>query len=119
MYDKCQVQEKVKIFVRRAQKEFGLPIKKVRSNNGTEFKNTLAEEFLDEEGIKHEFFTPYTPQQNGVVERKNRTLLDMARTMLDEYKTSDLFGVTPSTPLAMPSTTSTYTRNSRRLHMSF
>jgi transposase InsO family protein len=41
--------------------------------------------------IKHEFSTPYTPQQNGVVERKNRTLLDMARTMLDEYKTPDRF----------------------------
>ena len=50
-----QVQEKVKIFVRRAQKEFGLPIKKVRSDNGTEFTNTLVEEFLDEESIKHEF----------------------------------------------------------------
>ena len=91
VYDKSQVQEKVKIFVRRAQREFGLPIKKIRSDNGTEFKNTLVEEFLDDEGIKHEFSTPYTPQQNGVVERKNRTLLDMARTMLDEYKTSDLF----------------------------
>jgi hypothetical protein len=44
-----------------------------------------------EEGIKHEFSYPYTPQQNGVVERKNRTLLDMARTMLDEYKTPDRF----------------------------
>ena len=53
MHDKCQVQEKVKIFVRRAQKEFGLPIKKVRSDNRTEFKNTLVEEFLNEEGIKH------------------------------------------------------------------
>jgi transposase InsO family protein len=46
---------------------------------------------LEEEGIKHEFSSPYTPQQNGVVERKNRTLLDMARTMLDEYKTPDRF----------------------------
>jgi transposase InsO family protein len=81
----------VNIFVRRAQKEFGLPIKKVRSDNVTEIKNTLAEEFLDEEGIKHEFLTPYTPQQNGVVERKNHTLIDMARTMLDEYKMPDLF----------------------------
>jgi transposase InsO family protein len=91
LYDKCQVQEKVKIFIRRAPKEFDLSIKKVRSDNGTEFKNTQVEEFLDEEGIKHEFSTPYTPQQNSIVERKNRTPIDMARTMLDEYKTSDLF----------------------------
>jgi hypothetical protein len=63
----------------------------VRSDNGTEFKNTQVEAFLDEEGIKHEFSTPYTPQQNGVVERKNQTLIGMARTMLDEYKTLDLF----------------------------
>ena len=62
LHNKCQVQKKVEIFVRRAQKEFGLPIKKVRSDNRTEFKNTLVEEFLDEEGIKHEFSTPYTPQ---------------------------------------------------------
>ena len=47
--------------------------------------------FLDEEGIKHEFSAPYTPQQNGVVERKNRTLIDMSRTMLDEYKTPDSY----------------------------
>jgi hypothetical protein len=68
-----------------------LRIKKIRSDNGTEFKNSQIEGFLEEEGIKHEFYSPYTPQQNGVVERKNRTLLDMARTMLDEYKTPDRF----------------------------
>jgi transposase InsO family protein len=62
LYDKCQVQEKVKIFIGRAQKEFSLPIKKVRSDNRTEFKNTQVEKFLDEEGIKHEFSIPYTPQ---------------------------------------------------------
>jgi transposase InsO family protein len=56
-----------------------------------EFKNSQIEGFLEEEGIKHEFSSPYTPQQNGVVGRKNRTLLDMARTMLDEYKTPDRF----------------------------
>ena len=81
----------MKIFIRRSQKQFGLSIKKVRSNNRTEFKNTLVEKILNKEGIKHEFSTPYTPQQNGVVERKNRTLIDMARTMLDEYKTLDIF----------------------------
>ena len=42
-------------------------------------------------GIKHEFSTPYTPQQNGVVEKKIQTLIDIARTMLDEYKTLDIF----------------------------
>jgi transposase InsO family protein len=68
-----------------------LRIKKIRSDNGTEFKNSQIERFLEEEGIKHEFSSPNTPQQNGVVERKNRTLLDMERTMLDEYKTPSRF----------------------------
>jgi transposase InsO family protein len=77
--------------LRRAENEFGLRIKKIRSDNGTEFKNSQIEGFLEDEGIKHEFSSPYTPQQNGVVKRKNRTLLDMARTMLDEYKTPDRF----------------------------
>jgi transposase InsO family protein len=81
----------LKGFLRWAQNEFGLRIKKIRSDNGTEFKNSQIEGFLEEEGIKHEFSSPYTPQQNGVVERKNRTLLDMARIMLDEYKTPDRF----------------------------
>jgi transposase InsO family protein len=68
-----------------------LRIKKIRSDNGTEFKNSQIEGFLKEEGIKQEFSSPYTPQQNSVVERKNRTLMDMARTMLEEYKTSNRF----------------------------
>jgi hypothetical protein len=76
--------------LRQAQNEFGLRIKKIRSDNVTEFKNSQIEGFL-EEGIKHEFSSPYTPQQNGVVDRKNRTLLDMTRTMFDEYKTPDRF----------------------------
>jgi transposase InsO family protein len=93
VFDKSEVQGKVKTFIRRAQREFELPIKKVRSDNDSKFRNTNVEEFLDEEGIKHEFSAPCTPQQNGVVERKNRTLIEMERTMLDEYKTQDIFGV--------------------------
>ena len=69
--DKSEVQETLKKFARRAQNEFEVKIKRIRSDNGSEFKNTSIEEFLDEEGIKHEFSAPYTPQQNGVVERKN------------------------------------------------
>jgi hypothetical protein len=91
LQEKSQTQETLKGFLGRAQNEFGLRIKKIRSDNGTEFKNSQIEGFLEEEGIKHEFSSPYTLQQNGVVERKNRTLLDMARTMLDEYKTPDQF----------------------------
>jgi transposase InsO family protein len=91
LQEKSQTQETLKGFFRMAQNEFGLRIKKIRSGNGMEFKNSQIEGFLEEEGIKHEFSSPYTPQQNGVVERKNRTLLGMARTMLYEYKTSDRF----------------------------
>jgi transposase InsO family protein len=89
--EKSQTQETLKRFLRRAQNESGLRIKKIRSDNGTEFKNSQIEGFLKEEGIKHEFSSSYTPQQYDIVERKNRTLLDMARTMLDEYKTPDRF----------------------------
>jgi hypothetical protein len=91
LQEKSQTQETLKGFLRRAQNEFGLRIKKIRSDNGTVFKNSQIEGFLEEESIKHEFSSPYTPQQNGVVERKNRTLLNMARAMLDEYKTPDRF----------------------------
>jgi transposase InsO family protein len=90
LQEKSQTQETLKRFLRRSQNEFRLRIKNIRSDNGTEFKNSQIEGFLEED-IKHEFSSPYTPQQNGVVERKNRTLLDMARTMLDEYKTPDRF----------------------------
>jgi transposase InsO family protein len=85
------VQDTIKKFAKRAQNEFETKIKKVRSDNGTEFKNTNIAKFLDEERICHEFSVPYTPQQNGIVERKNRTLIEAARTMLDEYKVSDQF----------------------------
>ena len=67
-----------KNFARKAQNQFEVKIKKVRSDNGTEFKNANVDTFLDKEGISHEFSATYTPQQNGVVERKNQTLIEMA-----------------------------------------
>jgi transposase InsO family protein len=93
LQDKSETQEVLKKFLKRAQNKFDAKVKKIRSDNSVEFKNTQVEDFLDEEGIKHDFFTPYTPQQNGVVKKKNRTLIEIARTMLDEYKTSDQFWV--------------------------
>jgi hypothetical protein len=81
----------LKKFLRGAQNEFDVKVMKIRSDNDSKFKNTQVEDFLNEEGIKQEFLTPYTPQQNGVAKRKNCTLIEMTRTMLDEYKTSDHF----------------------------
>jgi hypothetical protein len=51
----------------------------------------FSQDYCDEKGVKHEFSAKYTPQQNGVVEGKNRTLIDMARSMLSEYNVSDSF----------------------------
>jgi transposase InsO family protein len=65
LQDKSETKEVLKKFLIRAQNEFNAKVKKIRSDNDTEFKNTQVEDFLDEEGIKHEFLTPYTPQQNG------------------------------------------------------
>jgi transposase InsO family protein len=91
LQDKSETQGTLKCFLRRAQNKFKLKVKKIRSDNGSEFKNLKVEEYLEEEGINHEFSAPYTPQQNGVVERKNKMLIDMARTMLGEYKMPERF----------------------------
>jgi hypothetical protein len=91
LQDKSETQGTLKRFLRRAQNKFELKVKKIRSDNGSEFKNLQVEEYLEEEGVKHEFSAPYTPQQNNVVERKNRTLIDMVRTMLGELKTPERF----------------------------
>ncbi|KAI3687113.1 hypothetical protein L1987_80804 [Smallanthus sonchifolius] len=63
-----------------------LKVRRIRSDNGTEFKNNLMELFCLKKGIRHEFSASYTPQQNGVAERKNRTLIETARTMLSDAK---------------------------------
>ncbi|KAK1607849.1 hypothetical protein QYE76_031522 [Lolium multiflorum] len=55
-------------------------------NSKGKFKNYTMSEFFQNEWIKHEFSTPYTPQENGVAERKNQNLIEMARTMMDEFK---------------------------------
>jgi transposase InsO family protein len=91
LQDKFETQETLKRFLRQSQNEFQLKVKKIRSDNGSKFKNLQVEEYLEEEGIKHEFSAPYIAQQNGVMETKNRTLIDMARTMLGEYKTPEWF----------------------------
>jgi transposase InsO family protein len=89
--DKSNVFETFKSFGILAQNQFDFDIKKVRSDNGSELKNARIDEYCDDKGIKHEFSSKCTPKQNGIVERKNRTLIDMARSMLTEYKVSDSY----------------------------
>jgi hypothetical protein len=88
LHVKSETQEVLKKFLKRTQNEFDAKVKKIRSDNGSKFKNTQVEDYLDQEGIKHKFSAPCTPEQNGVAERKNRTLIESAWTMLDEYKSS-------------------------------
>nr|GEW87662.1 retrovirus-related Pol polyprotein from transposon TNT 1-94 [Tanacetum cinerariifolium] len=59
-------------------------VKQIRTDNGTEFRYHELEIFCDEKGSFQNFSSPYTPEQNGVAERKNRTLIEAARTMLNE-----------------------------------
>ena len=69
----------------------GRKVSRIRSDNGTEFKNSIMKSFCEDKGIHHEFSAARTPQQNGVVERKNRTLIEAARTMLEESKLPTYF----------------------------
>ncbi|WVZ80785.1 hypothetical protein U9M48_028236 [Paspalum notatum var. saurae] len=64
-----------------------LAIRAIRSDNGGEFRNSRFKNFCHDLGLEHQFSSPYSPPQNGVVEYKNRTLVEMARTMLDEHRT--------------------------------
>jgi hypothetical protein len=61
LQDKSETQEVLNKFLRRTQNKFDTKVKKIRSDNDTEFKNTQVEDFLDEEDIKHEFSASYTP----------------------------------------------------------
>jgi transposase InsO family protein len=66
-------------------------LKAIRGDNETEFRKSLFDEFCLEHGIDQLFSAPRVPQQNGVVKRKNRTLVAMDRTMLDEHRTPRRF----------------------------
>ena len=73
-----------KKFYKRVTNLKNLSVISIRSDHGTEFENQYFDHFCTKHGIDHNFSAPRTPQQNGVVERKNRTLEEMSRTMLCE-----------------------------------
>ncbi|GJX01670.1 putative ribonuclease H-like domain-containing protein [Tanacetum coccineum] len=69
-------------FITQIENQVNLKVKIIRSDNGTEFKNKVMLEFCGNKGIKQEYSSARTPQQNGVAERMNRTFIEAARTML-------------------------------------
>nr|GEZ38413.1 hypothetical protein [Tanacetum cinerariifolium] len=75
----------LKNLVNGLENQLSLKVKVIRSNNGTEFKNSDLNQFCEIKGIKREFSVPGTPQQNSIAERKNRTLIEDARTMLADF----------------------------------
>ncbi|KAJ0829337.1 putative RNA-directed DNA polymerase [Helianthus annuus] len=76
--------EKFKIFKALVEKQSECSIKVLRTDRGGEFCSKEFNSFCEVHGIKRELTEPHTPQHNGVVERKNRTVMGMARSMLKE-----------------------------------
>ncbi|KAI3746288.1 hypothetical protein L6452_08715 [Arctium lappa] len=99
-------------FLKMTQVNLQKPVKILRTDNGTEFKNNKVEEYLEYFGISHQYSAARTPQQNGVVERRNRTLVEAARTMLSQ---SDL----PLFLWAEVVSTACYTQNRSMVHRRF
>ena len=79
------------VFANKVQNEKGICITAIRTNHGGEFENQAFGEFYYAHGIDHNFLAPRTPQQNSVVVRKNRVLIEMGHAMLNENQTSQVF----------------------------
>nr|GFA14347.1 hypothetical protein [Tanacetum cinerariifolium] len=82
LHSKDEASEVIISFIKKTQVNLQLQVQRVRTDNGTEFKNKTLAKFFDEVGITQQFSAARTLQQNGVVERRNRTLVEAARTML-------------------------------------
>ncbi|GJS86931.1 retrovirus-related pol polyprotein from transposon TNT 1-94 [Tanacetum coccineum] len=77
-------------FLKMIQVRLKVPVRRIRTDNGTEFVNQTLRQYYEKVGISHETFVASSPQQNGVVERRNRTLIEAARAMLI-YEKAPLF----------------------------
>ncbi|GKA50949.1 retrovirus-related pol polyprotein from transposon TNT 1-94 [Tanacetum coccineum] len=90
--DKTEAFDQFEILSRKIQNQLGCSIVSIRTDHGREFDNEVQfGEFCNANGITHNFSAPRTPQSNGVVERKNRTLQEMSRTMLNEQSLPQKF----------------------------
>ncbi|KAK1423646.1 hypothetical protein QVD17_18952 [Tagetes erecta] len=83
---KDEALEKFKDFKTQVENESKYRLKMLRTDRGGEFNSQLFNDYCRKEGIKRQLTAPYTPQQNGVVERRNRTVLGMTRSLLKTMK---------------------------------
>ena len=98
LLSKFDAPDHIKALCIRLQNEKSLKIDRIRSDHGKEFKNSYMESFCTRSGVSQEFFAPITPQQNGVVERNNKVIQDMARAMLHNKDVArNLWGETVNT----------------------
>ncbi|GKE31475.1 retrovirus-related pol polyprotein from transposon TNT 1-94 [Tanacetum coccineum] len=88
---KDETPEVLKDFFTMIQRNLLALVISIRTDRGTKFLNKTLHAFFKEEGIEHRTSTPRTPEHNGVVERRNRTLVEVARTMLSAFKLSLFF----------------------------
>lgn len=88
---KSEVPARIMNIIKRWERETGVKTKTLRSDRGGEYIGATLETWLRQEGINHEFSNPHEPEQNGNAERLNRTLGDMARTMLSASKLPKTF----------------------------
>ncbi|KRX50952.1 Retrovirus-related Pol polyprotein from transposon TNT 1-94 [Trichinella murrelli] len=88
---KDEAVDRIKDYVATLHTKFGRNPVTLRTDNGREYVNQRLRNFLREKGIEHQFSAPYTPEQNGVAERKNRALVEMARCMLTDAKLPERF----------------------------
>jgi transposase InsO family protein len=91
--EKSEAFEKFKIFKALTENQTNNRLKVVRSYKGGEFTSSDFKEFCDKHGIKREYTIPGTPHQNGVVERQNRTVQQMARSMMNEKNIGQTYWV--------------------------
>ncbi|GJQ93115.1 putative ribonuclease H-like domain-containing protein [Tanacetum coccineum] len=88
---KDETSDILKSFTTQIENLVDKKVKIIRCDNGIEFKNRVMSEFCEKKGIKRKFSVARTPQQNGVAERRNRTLIEAARTMLADSKLPTTF----------------------------
>jgi len=79
---KDESSDKFLVFLKKTERTVGHSLVSLRSNHGKEFENSSFIDYCNEHGRDHNFSTPRTPQQNGLLEHKNRPLVYMSRTML-------------------------------------